>query len=59
MKRRLSLLFLILGLIIAPAMAQGDPNECDEPGEEPDVIVGPLDDSHRWGLKPTTETEGS
>ena len=39
----------LLGLIVAPAMAQGHPNECDQPTDEPDVIVGSLSDVQRHG----------
>ncbi len=49
MRRLLLLLFLSLGLVTVPALAQGDPNECDNPGEEPDVIVGSLSDVLRHG----------
>ena len=49
MRHLLLLLFLGLGLVTAPALAQGDPNECDDAGEEPDVIVGSLSDVLRHG----------
>ncbi|MCP3980859.1 MAG: hypothetical protein GY716_16275 [bacterium] len=42
---------LLVGcLLVAPLAAQqGDPNECDAPGDEPDVIVGDLPDIVRNG----------
>jgi hypothetical protein len=37
-------------LLAATAVAQaGDPNACDAPGDEPNVIVGDLYDLARWG----------
>jgi hypothetical protein len=41
-------LFLALALIPALALAQ-DPNQCDEPGDEPDVKVGDLHQTERFG----------
>jgi hypothetical protein len=48
----LSFLFAcaLLCLAAQPALAQGgDPNACDFAGDEPDVIVGDIDDVRRWG----------
>jgi hypothetical protein len=39
---------MLLLAMVGPAVAQ-DPNECDEPGDFPDVIVGDLQDIERWG----------
>ncbi len=47
---RRTLLSLGLALLTAaPAVAGGDPNTCDMPGESPDVIVGLIDDVAYWG----------
>ena len=40
---------LLLLSSLASAQLGGDPNECDFPGEEPDVIVGDLPDVARLG----------
>ena len=38
-----------LALLALPTMAQTDPNVCDQPGEEPDVIVGDLPGTNSYG----------
>jgi hypothetical protein len=40
---------LLLLSLAAPALAAGDPNACDDPGEAPNVIVGDLHAVRRWG----------
>ena len=39
----------LLALIVAPALLAQSSNECDMPGESPDVIVGDLHETRRWG----------
>ncbi len=41
---------LVLFAVAAPAAPlRADPNQCDVAGEEPDVIVGRIEDMRRWG----------
>ncbi len=48
---RMTALVLALALLGVPAaLAANDPNECDAPGEAPDVIVGDIGAMARWGV---------
>jgi hypothetical protein len=46
--RWVAALYILFVAAVVPAVAQ-DPNECDEPGDFPDVIVGDLQGIERWG----------
>ncbi len=52
MSRRLTLLFLVFGLLLSfpgVVFAGANNNACDQPGEAPDIIVGSIYGSIRHG----------